>query len=117
MINLQPTEGIYLRVKNMKAGLDGRFPLEDRSMDLSFPENAPPKKHDAYTRLLYDVIRNDQTLFISEQEVEAAWDWIDTIRAGWEGSSPAPYVSGSEGPKEADELLAREKHCWNTDID
>lgn len=117
VINLQPNEGIYLRVQNMKAGLGGRFPLEDRSMDLSFPEDKPLKKHDAYTRLLFDVIRNDQTLFISEQEVEAAWSWVDTIREGWKGKSPFPYVSGSDGPKEAAELLAKDNHCWNKDID
>ena len=36
-----------------------------------------------YTRMFYDVIRNDQTLFVSAGEVEAAWEWVDQIlRAG-----------------------------------
>lgn len=113
IINLQPSEGIYLKVQNMKAGLGGRFPLEDRCMALSFPENTPLKKHDAYTRLLFDVIRNDQTLFISEQEVEAAWEWVDAIIEGWKDTAPEAYVSGSEGPVESDELLARDGRVWN----
>ncbi len=117
VINLQPNEGISLKVQNMKSGLDGRFPLEGRSMDLSFPDNAPLKKHDAYTRLLFDVIRNDQTLFISEQEVEAAWEWVDTIRDGWKGKAPYAYAAGSEGPDEADELLARDNRSWNKSVD
>jgi len=108
VINLQPNEGISLKVKNMKAGLGGRFPIENRSMDLSFPESMPTKKHDAYTRLLFDVIRNDQTLFISEQEVEAAWEWVDAIRAGWEGTPPFIYESGSMGPVEAERLWSKE---------
>lgn len=113
IIHLQPDEGIYLRVKNKKAGLDARVPLEDRSMDLSFADNAKAKKHDAYTRVLFDVIRNDQTLFVSDAEVEAAWEWVDTIMAGWEGKRPVGYESGSTGPMEAIELLAKDGRRWN----
>jgi glucose-6-phosphate 1-dehydrogenase len=115
IIHLQPDEGIYLRVKNKKAGLDARVPLENRSMDLSFSDNAKAKKHDAYTRVLFDVIRNDQTLFVSEAEVEAAWDWVDRIIEGWKAVSPKPvgYESGISSPVEALELLARDGRRWN----
>lgn len=117
IINLQPDEGIYMRVKNKKAGLDARMPLEDRSMDLSFADNAKAKKHDAYTRVLYDVIRNDQTLFVSDSEVEAAWEWVDTIIEGWKSKAPVGYESGTTGPVEAIELLARDGRRWNRSID
>lgn len=119
IIHLQPDEGIYMRVKNKKAGLDARVPLEDRSMDLSFADNAKAKKHDAYTRVLFDVIRNDQTLFVSEAEVEAAWDWVDRIFAGWNSKNkkPAGYEAGSNGPVEAIEMLAREGRRWNKSED
>lgn len=115
IIHLQPDEGIYLRVKNKKAGLDARVPLEDRSMDLSFADNAKGKKHDAYTRVLFDVIRNDQTLFVSEAEVEAAWDWVDRIINGWKNKNKKPvgYESGTSGPVEAIEMLARDGRRWN----
>lgn len=115
IIHLQPDEGIYLRVKNKKAGLDARVPLEDRSMDLSFADNAKAKKHDAYTRVLFDVIRNDQTLFVSAAEVEAAWDWVDQIFAGWRTKQQkvVGYESGSTGPVEAIELMARDGRRWN----
>src|SRR5687768_6491838 len=115
IIHLQPDEGIYLRVKNKKAGLDARVPLEDRSMDLSFSDNAKAKKHDVYTRVLFDVIRNDQTQFISESEEEAAWDWVDRIINGWKSKNKKPvgYEAGSTGPVEAIEMLAREGRRWN----
>jgi glucose-6-phosphate 1-dehydrogenase len=115
IIHLQPDEGIYLRVKNKKAGLDARVPLDDRSMDLSFADNAKGKKHDAYTRVLFDVIRNDQTLFVSEAEVEAAWDWVDRIINGWKrkNKKPVGYEAGTSGPVEAIEMLARDGRRWN----
>lgn len=119
VINLQPDEGIYLRMKNKRAGLDARVPLEDRSMDLSFADNARDKKHDAYTRVLFDVIRNDQTLFVSSPEIEAAWEWVDNILLGWDEMNirPVGYESGSTGPVEAIELMARGGRRWNRSED
>jgi glucose-6-phosphate 1-dehydrogenase len=34
---------------------------------------------DAYERLIMDVIRGNQTLFMRGDEVEAAWAWADPI--------------------------------------
>lgn len=118
-IHLQPDEGIYLRVKNKKAGLDTRMPLEDRSMDLSFADNAKAKKHDAYTRVLFDVIRNDQTFLVSAAEAEAAWEWVDQIFASWKEKNQkvVPYEAGSTGPVEAIELMARDGRRWNKSED
>lgn len=115
VIHLQPDEGIRIRMKNKKAGLDARVPLIDRTMDLSFCETAKAKKHDAYSRLLFDVIRNDQTLFVSEPEVEAAWDWIDTMRAAWESEEhhTVGYEAGSTGPKESDDFMAKDGRVWH----
>jgi 6-phosphogluconolactonase len=39
---------------------------------------------DAYERLIMDVIRGNQTLFMRGDEVEAAWAWTDPVIAGWE---------------------------------
>ena len=88
-------------------------------MDLSFADNAKAKKHDAYTRVLFDVIRNDQTLFVHAKEVESAWHWVDQIFASWRAKDQAvvSYESGTTGPKEADELLARDGRRWNKSED
>ncbi len=32
-----------------------------------------------YDRLIYDVIQGDNTLFVSQPEIEASWRWIDNI--------------------------------------
>mgnify|MGYP006188456447 CR=1 FL=1 len=115
IIHLQPDEGIRLRVMNKKAGLDDSMPLEDRYLDLSFSDNAKGKKHDAYTRVLHDVFRNDQTLFVSAAEVEAAWEWVDQIFDGWrkKGVKPARYAAGTVGPVEAIEFMARDGRRWH----
>ncbi|RMH52774.1 MAG: glucose-6-phosphate dehydrogenase, partial [Alphaproteobacteria bacterium] len=69
---------------------------------------------DAYERLVMDVIRGDQTLFMRGDEVEAAWAWIDPIIAAWEerGDRPAPYDPGSSGPEDALMLMHRDGRRW-----
>ena len=84
-------------------------------MNLHFGESGGVVKHDAYSRLLFDVLRNDQTLFVSESEVEAAWEWVDQIFASWkEADMPVEgYPAGGFGPVGADELTARTGRHWH----
>ena len=65
-----------------------------------------PEAQDAYERLIMDVIRGDQTLFMRGDEVEAAWRWTDPIIAGWQDRNdvPKPFDVGSAGPVAANQL-------------
>jgi glucose-6-phosphate 1-dehydrogenase len=68
---------------------------------------------DAYERLLMDVIRGDQTLFMRGDEVEAAWAWVDPILAAWEDMEPPePYDVGSSGPEGALRLIHADGRRW-----
>jgi glucose-6-phosphate 1-dehydrogenase len=67
---------------------------------------------DAYERLIMDVIRGNQTLFMRGDEVEAAWAWTDPIIAGWEGTRPHPYDPGTSGPEDALMLMHRDGRRW-----
>ena len=69
---------------------------------------------DAYERLIMDVIRGNQTLFMRGDEVEAAWAWTDPIIKSWEEGKrrPEPYDSGSSGPEEALRLMHRDNRRW-----
>ena len=115
VIRLQPDEGIRLRIMNKVAGLDAGIPLESGCLDVRFGDSNQVKKHDAYSRLLFDVLRNDQTLFVSAAEVEAAWTWVDQIFAGWKETDMKAegYVAGSFGPAGSDALMARGGRKWH----
>ncbi len=115
-IRLQPDEGIDLRVTIKEPG-PGGMRLVDVPLDMSFAEALGPEVADvpdAYERLIMDVIRGNQTLFMRGDEVEAAWAWTDPIIAGWEarGARPLPYAPGSTGPEEALMLLHRDARRW-----
>ena len=115
IIRLQPDEGITLR-NTIKEPGPGGFRLAEVNLDMTFAdalkEKADPQ--DAYERLIMDVIRGDQTLFMRGDEVEAAWAWADPIISAWEASNqmPEPYDAGSSGPEDALMLLHKEGRRW-----
>ncbi len=116
-IRLQPNEGITMKVTIKEPG-PGGMRLIDVPLDMTFsqalgPESGDPP--DAYERLIMDVIRGNQTLFMRDDEVEAAWAWTDPIIAGWEGRHdvPKPYDSGSTGPTDSEQLMRRDGREWH----
>ena len=117
IIGIQPQENIRLSVMAKVPGLDrGGVRLREVPLDISMPDAfAGPKRRIAYERLLLDLIEGDQTLFVRRDEVEAQWDWIDAIRAGWaeHGLKPKPYTAGSWGPSAAIALAERDGVTWH----
>ena len=115
-IRLQPNEGITLKVTIKEPG-QGGMRLVDVPLDMSFAEALGPEGQDppdAYERLIMDVVRGNQTLFMRGDEVEAAWAWTDPVIAGWQarGDVPKPYDSGSTGPGDAELLIKRDGRHW-----
>lgn len=117
IIGIQPRENVGLTVMAKVPGLDrGGVRLREVPLDISMPDAfAGPKKRIAYERLLLDLIEGDQTLFVRRDEVEAQWDWVDAIRAGWaaHGLVPKPYTAGSSGPSAAIALVERDGVSWH----
>ncbi|WP_171209528.1 MULTISPECIES: glucose-6-phosphate dehydrogenase [unclassified Ruegeria] len=115
VIRLQPDEGITLRTTIKDPG-PGGFRLSDVSLDMSFADalGEDASAPDAYERLVMDVIRGDQTLFMRGDEAEAAWAWVDPIVEGWEdrGDRPSLYDQGSSGPEDALMLMHRDGRRW-----
>ncbi len=114
-IRLQPDEGMDLRVMIKEPG-PGGMRLKDVALDMSFAEALGNDLDipDAYERLIMDVIRGNQTLFMRGDEVEAAWAWVDPVIAAWEARDdrPEPYEPGSTGPEGALMLLHRDGRRW-----
>ncbi|HTG44682.1 MAG TPA: glucose-6-phosphate dehydrogenase [Verrucomicrobiae bacterium] len=112
-LRLQPDEGIYLRFngKVPGTGVQVRPVRMNFNYDTEFGAYTP----EAYERLLLDVIAGDATLFIRRDEVESAWQIVDSIRTGW-GNKPLTnrefYSAGTWGPVAADDLLAQANHTW-----
>ena len=115
IIRLQPDEGIRMRMTIKEPG-PGGMRLTEVPLDMSFADALGPNTEttDAYERLIMDVIRGDQTLFMRGDEVEEAWAWIDPIIAAWENDSskPAPYDAGGSGPEDSLALLHRDGRRW-----
>ena len=116
VIRLQPDEGITMDVTIKEPG-PGGMRLVDVPLDMTFAEALGPEAEevpDAYERLIMDVIRGNQTLFMRGDEVEAAWQWTDPIIEEWEKRNdvPKPYESGSSGPEDALMLMHRDGRKW-----
>ncbi len=116
VIRLQPDEGITMDVTIKEPG-PGGMRLVDVPLDMTFADALGPDAEDvpdAYERLIMDVIRGNQTLFMRGDEVEAAWAWTDPIIQGWETRNdvPKPYSNGSAGPEDASALMHRDGRRW-----
>ena len=82
------------------------------SLNLSFSDTFKTLLPEAYERLLMDVARGNQTLFMRSDEVEAAWAFIDHIVREAKRRRPAVYQAGTWGPVSAYELMAEHGRRW-----
>ena len=114
VLRLQPDEGVKLWLMIKDPG-PGGMRLRYVPLDMSFAQAFKVRPPDAYERLILDVIRGNQTLFMRRDEVEAAWAWIDPIADAWERSREAPksYVSGTWGPSASVALIERDGRTWH----
>jgi len=116
LIRLQPEENIRLLMMAKQPGLDrDGIRLREVPLDLGMANAfADTRRRIAYERLLLDLIEGDPTLFVRRDEVEAQWEWIDRIRAGWAatGTRPKTYAAGTWGPSAAIALTERDGRSW-----
>ena len=113
VIRIQPDEGISLRMQAKMPGTSLR--IEPVKMDFHYGTSFGKASPEAYERLLLDAMSGDATLFARRDEVEEAWAFIDPIEKHGRQKNAPPltfYPSGSWGPEEADELLARDGRAW-----
>jgi glucose-6-phosphate 1-dehydrogenase len=115
VMRIQPEECISLHF-NAKvpgpvvsiAGVDMRFAYED------YFAAAPST---GYETLVYDCMIGDAILFQRDDGVEAGWRAVQPFLDAWRnagGKDLTTYPAGSEGPPEADQLLARDGRRWRT---
>ena len=110
---IQPDEGVRLSFQVKQPGQGMVMRHAELGFDYSELEtgDSPP----AYQRLLTDALDGNATLFLRGDEVEAAWAFVDAIRAGWHAAEApvATYPRGSTGPEEADDLFHGCEGTWS----
>jgi glucose-6-phosphate 1-dehydrogenase len=112
-LRIQPDEGITLKFGAKVPGAARHLASVD--MDFTYSTAFGIQSPEAYERLLADAMLGDSTLFIRRDEVEASWRIVDSIIDGWKQMPNAifPYPAGTWGPKEADELIERDRREWD----
>jgi glucose-6-phosphate 1-dehydrogenase len=68
-----------------------------------------------YETLIYDCMIGDAILFQRADGIEAGWRAVQPFIDAWRNAGTdglAVYKAGSEGPAEADQLLARDGRRW-----
>ncbi len=96
---ISPEQKITIRFWVRKPGL--RYELEPKDLVFDRKQTMQDNKNvitDAYEEVLFDAIRGDQTLFVSNAEQEAAWKYITKILEIWKDKEPQTYEKGSTGP-------------------
>jgi glucose-6-phosphate 1-dehydrogenase len=112
-LRLQPDEAIRMTFGAKRPGTDMRTGTVQ--MDFAYETGFGVPTAAAYETLLLDAMRGDATLFTRRDEVEAEWKLITPIEDAWQEAPPPEfpnYDAGTDGPVEADEMLAREGHAW-----
>ncbi|ORZ17275.1 glucose-6-phosphate dehydrogenase [Absidia repens] len=103
VIRIQPKESIYMKFNSKQPGLsyqtiqtDLDLSYHDRYTDLAIP--------DAYESLILDVLRNDHSNFVRDDELEASWKiftpLLHTIDDPQQHLPLVTYPYGSRGPQE-----------------
>jgi glucose-6-phosphate 1-dehydrogenase len=116
IINLQPNEGIQLEMVSKKHSLKERMGVEKRVLNLDFFDSEGEARiPDAYERLILEVIKGDQWLFVSRDEIEASWRWCDRLLDAWmdQKMGTKAYSAGSLGPAKAEMLIENDNRSWH----
>jgi len=113
VLRVQPGEAVYCKVMTKTPGMS--FNLEETELDLTY--NARYKNArlpDAYERLILDCFVGSQMHFVRTDELREAWRIFTPLlhHIEQERPQPIPYIYGSRGPKEADELLAKNNFVY-----
>jgi glucose-6-phosphate 1-dehydrogenase len=113
VIGIEPAEGITLQFNTKIPG--PTISIDGVEMKFRYKDyfNAAPST--GYETLIYDCMIGDNILFQRADGVEAGWQAVQPFLDAWKKAGAdglVGYKAGSEGPAEANELLARDGRHW-----
>lgn len=112
-INIQPQEGISLRIGAKIPGMS--LQVSQVKMSFKYNEYFDRESRTGYEILLYDCMNGDHTPFQTAKMVETSWALVQPILDTWANTAPTDfpnYKAGTWGPNAADELLQRDGREW-----
>src|SRR6516162_3283682 len=113
VIGIQPDECIGLEFNAKIPGPS--IALGGVSMTFRYQDYFEAAPSTGYETLIYDCMVGDAILYPRADGIEAGWHIVQPFLDAWHEAANrnlATYRAGSEGPKEADELLARDRRRW-----
>lgn len=112
VLKIQPEEGVYFRINTKEPRSENE--LMSVSMDYCQSCNILYKSPEAYERLLMDIMIGDSTLFTRWDEVKGAWKLVADLVDNCQNRKAymTYYDGGSSGPREADEMIAKDGRKW-----
>jgi len=114
-LHIQPEEGVTLRFGVKIPG--PLVKIDGVDMKFGYEDAFTRTPSTGYETLLYDCMMGDASLFQRADSIEAGWRVMQPVLEAWkrEGARELPiYPAGGSGPKEADELMARDGRRWRS---
>jgi glucose-6-phosphate 1-dehydrogenase len=113
VIGIQPNECIGLEFNAKIPGPS--IAIGGVGMTFKYEDYFDVAPSTGYETLIYDCMIGDAILYPRADGIEAGWRVVQPFLDAWRdapGTGLATYRAGSEGPKEADELLTRDGRRW-----
>ncbi len=113
VISTEPVEGIELQFNTKVPGPS--INIDGVEMKFRYKDYFKAEPSTGYETLIYDCMIGDNILFQRADSVEAGWRAVQPFLDAWRKAGARGlkiYDAGTEGPEEADELLARDGRSW-----
>jgi len=113
VISTEPVEGIELQFNTKVPG--PTINIDGVEMKFRYKDYFNAEPSTGYETLIYDCMIGDNILFQRADSVEAGWRAVQPFLDAWKKAGARGlkiYDAGTEGPEEADELLARDGRSW-----
>lgn len=113
VMSIQPDECIGLQFNAKVPGPS--VSIAGVHMTFNYRDYFDAAPSSGYETLIYDCMTGDAILFQRADGIEAGWRAVQPFLDAWRNAGArglASYKAGSEGPAEADALLARDGRRW-----
>jgi glucose-6-phosphate 1-dehydrogenase len=113
VIGVEPTESITLQFNTKVPGPS--VTVDGVEMKFQYKDYFKTAPSTGYETLLYDCMIGDNILFQRADSVEAGWQAVQPFIDAWKkagGDGLSLYRAGTDGPKEANELIEHDGRRW-----